>query len=76
MDSCSLEPRVRDFCAYYQIQWRNCVKVSSPFWYKCKGLKKELDHCYYEERIHDMKEFEREKRLNARERKLKESGAA
>uniref|UniRef100_A0A6G1S7M7 NADH dehydrogenase [ubiquinone] 1 beta subcomplex subunit 7 n=1 Tax=Aceria tosichella TaxID=561515 RepID=A0A6G1S7M7_9ACAR len=70
MDSCNLEPTARDFCAHIQIQWRTCIKANMPFWYKCKGLKKELNHCYWEEKIHDMKEFEREKRLNARERRL------
>lgn len=70
MDSCNLENGVRDFCAHYQIQWRSCIKSNLPLLYKCKGLRKELEHCYWEEKIHDMKEFEREKRLNARERKL------
>lgn len=68
MDSCNLDADCRDFCAHLHIAWRSCIKANSPFWYKCKGIHKELAHCYHEEKLHDMKEFEREKRLNARER--------
>lgn len=75
MDSANLEPNVRDLCAHATINFRGCVTANQPFWYKCKGLWEEVDQCYIQERVHDMKEFEREKRLNRRERRLREAAA-
>lgn len=71
MESANLEPKVRDFCAHLRILYRGCLKHNMPFGgLYCKGYYNELRDCYYDEHIHDMKEFEREKRLNARERRL------
>lgn len=71
MDSANLEIQARDFCAKSKIEFRGCVDAHYPFWFQCKGLYREVGDCYEQERIHDMKEFEREKRLNARERRIK-----
>lgn len=71
MDSANLELEARDFCAHLKIEFRGCIEAHYPFWFQCKGLYNELGDCYEQERVHDMKEFEREKRLNARERRIK-----
>lgn len=70
MSSIHLEQEARDECAHLHIEFRSCMRENIPIWWKCNGYKNELKHCYYMEKIHDMKEYEREKRLNRRERKL------
>lgn len=72
MDSAGLEWNRRDYCSHLQLEHRGCITYNQPWYFRCKGIEHQLMNCYLEEHVHDMKEFEREKRLNARERKLKE----
>lgn len=72
MDSANLSEDLRNECAYFSTQYLGCLWYNAPVWVRCKGLKDEWDHCSFKEYIHDMKEFEREKRLNARERRIRE----
>lgn len=75
LDSANMAERDRNFCAMERMNWRGCLRANYPFVNKCKGFFNEIHHCELEERFHDMKEFEREKRLNARERILREQAA-
>lgn len=72
MDSACLYKPARDSCALQYMRYEACHQDSRPFIWKCAGLLHEYEECYINERIHDMKEFERERRLNKRERLLKE----
>lgn len=73
LDSADIEPKKRDFCAHLRIHYRGCMRENLPFVTKCKGLYREMHNCYLDERLFDMKEFEREKRLNARERRIRQN---
>lgn len=70
MDSANMAPFLRDSCVYYRMRYHGCMYRESPFWPRCEGFKQEQTDCAREELLHDMKEFEREKRLNARERRI------
>lgn len=74
LDSANFHWRYRDNCAHIRLQLQGCIYYNQPLYYRCKAIKHELGDCYLEEHVHDMKEFEREKRLNARERRLKQGG--
>lgn len=73
MNSASLRPDERDFCAHIMIRLRGCQAYYRPSKFPCKGLQRELHHCREQEHIDDWKEFEREKRLNQRERRIRQS---
>lgn len=70
MDSGNLFPQDRNLCSHLYLKHRACVNDNLPFTYPCKGLKHEWVECKMEVLVRDMKEFERERRLNARERRL------
>lgn len=70
MDSACIEPILRDHCVDIRIYYHKCIDENAPFWYKCKAMKQELEECYWNMRMGDIKEFERERRLNKRERRL------
>lgn len=70
MDSASMESEARNHCASIQLEYRSCIRSNRPWWFRCKGLDHELHDCFVQELVHDMKEFEREKRLNRRERRI------
>ena len=76
MDSGGLNPMERnDFCVKERLIYKGCITENIPFVNRCKGLWRELSQCLDSEVLHDMKEFEREKRLNRRERLLRERAA-
>lgn len=72
MDSVGLSNELRDHCAHIRIHYNGCINERDFIFFRCRGLWDELTDCYYNERMHDMMEFEREKRLNRRERRIKE----
>ena len=72
MDAAGMEEMFRNECAYWHIRYKGCIVHNRPFIMKCHGIKKEIHQCYLQQRIDDMKEFERERRLNRRERLLAE----
>lgn len=61
----------RDFCAHKLLARNACIEYNKPFIFKCNGLQNELQMCNHKELIDDMKEYERERRLNIRERRIK-----
>lgn len=75
MDSAGMFEDERDFCSHIRLEYYGCMRRNTLSWWKCKGIDNELWDCYSMNRIHDMKEFERERRLNARERRIHEKEA-
>lgn len=72
MDSAGLDLELRDNCARTHLTFKTCLRYNAPFWFMCKGYYNEVLGCLYDNKIVDMKEFEREKRLNIRERRIRE----
>lgn len=73
MDSAAINTKYRDECAHKRIEFRGCKKAYAPFWFMCDDKEQELRDCYWDSHVRDMKEFERERRLNIRERRIRES---
>lgn len=71
MDSAHIQEYDRDYCVGIRMQVYGCYKHNFPFVWKCRGLQEEIEDCYREDQLIAMKEFEREKRLNAREKRIR-----
>lgn len=76
MDSANIHPQYRDHCAIHRIEFKRCMQRNSPFYLRCTEAEEKLFECVQDELLHDMKEFEREKRLNARERRIAQKAAS
>lgn len=75
MDSANLIDHLRDHCAMLRIDYRQCMTRNKPLYLRCEPHKQKVFECLQDELLHDMKEFERERRLNARERRLAEKAS-
>uniref|UniRef100_T1H5N3 NADH dehydrogenase [ubiquinone] 1 beta subcomplex subunit 7 n=1 Tax=Megaselia scalaris TaxID=36166 RepID=T1H5N3_MEGSC len=60
----------RDYCAHKLLKYRSCRADVFPWLYKCHHEKHEYLTCEYEDYILRMKEYEREKRLLARQARI------
>uniref|UniRef100_A0A224XPG4 NADH dehydrogenase [ubiquinone] 1 beta subcomplex subunit 7 n=1 Tax=Panstrongylus lignarius TaxID=156445 RepID=A0A224XPG4_9HEMI len=70
MYSAKIPLNKRDYCAHHLLKFQKCRKEKFPWIYKCHHEKHEYLHCQYEEFVDRMKDFEREKRLMEREKRL------
>ncbi|XP_013784584.1 NADH dehydrogenase [ubiquinone] 1 beta subcomplex subunit 7-like [Limulus polyphemus] len=69
MESAKLPLENRDYCAHLLLKHFACRADQFPFVYKCAHEKHQYLDCQHEDYILRMKEYEREKRLLAREAK-------
>ncbi|KAL0277076.1 UNVERIFIED_CONTAM: hypothetical protein PYX00_004483 [Menopon gallinae] len=60
----------RDYCAHLLINFESCRRTYWPFPVMCKPEKHMYLNCEHEDYILRMKEYERERRLKAREARL------
>uniref|UniRef100_A0A131X960 NADH dehydrogenase [ubiquinone] 1 beta subcomplex subunit 7 n=1 Tax=Hyalomma excavatum TaxID=257692 RepID=A0A131X960_9ACAR len=67
MDSANLPQENRDYCAHKLIELRACMAHKFPFVTACGHEKHEYAGCMYEDYMIRYKEYERERRLKARE---------
>ncbi|XP_017074484.1 NADH dehydrogenase [ubiquinone] 1 beta subcomplex subunit 7 [Drosophila eugracilis] len=70
MESAKLPLDARDYCAHLAIAYQACRTDTFPFVYKCAHQKHEYLTCEYEDYVLRMKEFERERRLLERQKRL------
>lgn len=70
MDSAKLTPPFRDYCAHKWIDYRACLKNNRPFYWRCRHERHSYGECVFEDSVLRMKEWEREKRLRQREKRL------
>uniref|UniRef100_A0A0K8TPD0 NADH dehydrogenase [ubiquinone] 1 beta subcomplex subunit 7 n=1 Tax=Tabanus bromius TaxID=304241 RepID=A0A0K8TPD0_TABBR len=70
MESAKLPLADRDYCAHKLLKYRSCRSDVYPFLYKCHHEKHDYLNCEYEDYILRMKEYEREKRLLARQKRI------
>lgn len=71
MNSVGLEDEERDYCAHVRVKAYGCLQHENPLFYRCNGIIHELSECVFEDYQHNMKEFERERRLMERESRIK-----
>lgn len=70
MDSCVLKDCQRDYCAKEYMVYRRCMYDHYPWFYKCEHEKHAWSNCQYQDYIVRMKEYEREKRLMERAKRV------
>lgn len=69
MDSAKLQPPDRDYCAHHFITLKACFDKNMPLVWRCKHEKHAFHECEFNDMVLRMKEWERERRLNEREKK-------
>lgn len=60
----------RDYCAHYLLDYQSCRYKNMPLLYKCAHERHAYLTCEKDDYIIRMKEFERERRLRLREKRL------
>ncbi|KAJ2946913.1 hypothetical protein O0L34_g16254 [Tuta absoluta] len=73
--SAKIPPQYRDYCAHYLLDYQVCRYNNMPMLYKCAHEKHHYLTCEKDDYVLRMKEFERERRLRIRERRLVGSAA-
>lgn len=76
MDSVYMDPKHRDFCAHHYLKVLGCVKRNAFQRKLCYDLEEEYKACLYHEVMDRHKDFERERRLLVRRKRIQEKQAA
>merc|ERR1712080_159054 len=70
MEALQLSPSEKNYCADLHMKARICHYMNMPFGYKCNHIRHEVDHCLREDYIIRMKEYERERSLRKRAKRI------
>ncbi|XP_074599797.1 NADH dehydrogenase (ubiquinone) B18 subunit [Brevipalpus obovatus] len=70
--SSRIPPRHNDYCAHFWLKHAGCVKENFPYWFRCNPYKWELLECQYQDKLLQLKEYERERRLDKRNKRILE----
>merc|ERR1719435_924918 len=76
MEAVQLAPGSKNFCAEFEVKAKVCHYMSWPLGYKCNHARHELEHCLREDYIIRMKEYERERRLRLRAKRIAAAAGA
>ncbi|XP_048473797.1 NADH dehydrogenase [ubiquinone] 1 beta subcomplex subunit 7 [Rhincodon typus] len=76
MNDAQLPLGQRDYCAHYLIKYLKCKRDMWPNFLECKHERHDWDYCEHEDYVMRMKEYERERRLLMRKKKMDERQAA
>ncbi|XP_035253072.1 NADH dehydrogenase [ubiquinone] 1 beta subcomplex subunit 7 [Anguilla anguilla] len=66
----------RDYCAHHLLKLMKCKRDNWPNFLACKHERHDWDYCQHQDYVMRMKEFERERRLLVRKKKMEEAQAA
>lgn len=69
-ESCNLEFYERDFCSLQYVKFLKCMRDNQPFSWRCRLYKHDWIECQNEDHIWRTKEYERERRLNLRDKEI------
>ncbi|XP_055678264.1 NADH dehydrogenase [ubiquinone] 1 beta subcomplex subunit 7 [Lutzomyia longipalpis] len=70
MESAKLTAEERDYCAHVLLNYRACRREEWPWVYRCHHEKHAYLTCEYEDYVLRMKEYERERRLLERKKRI------
>ncbi|XP_054276983.1 NADH dehydrogenase [ubiquinone] 1 beta subcomplex subunit 7 [Macrosteles quadrilineatus] len=76
MDSLKMPMKYRDYCAHKYIEFQRCRKANFPWVAACEHEKHEYHDCEYAEYIDRMKDYERERRLMERAKRIAKKAEA
>ena len=71
-----LHPSKRDYCGHLAIKYLICRHEEHPWLWNCAHEKHDYVHCQEEDQKLRMKEWERERRLRIRQKRLQEGAEA
>ncbi|XP_023677730.1 NADH dehydrogenase [ubiquinone] 1 beta subcomplex subunit 7 [Paramormyrops kingsleyae] len=66
----------RDYCAHHLIKLMKCKRDNWPNFLACQHERHDWDYCEHQDYVMRMKEYERERRLLKRKKRLEEVQAA
>ncbi|KAL1005566.1 hypothetical protein UPYG_G00060750 [Umbra pygmaea] len=66
----------RDYCAHHLLKLMKCKRDNFPNFMACKHERHDWDYCEHQDYVMRMKEYERERRLQMRKKRLEEAQAA
>ncbi|NWU47296.1 NDUB7 dehydrogenase, partial [Dromas ardeola] len=66
----------RDFCAHHLLRLLRCQRDAFPVPWDCHDLRHAWDACQHRDYVMRMKEFERERRLLQRQKRIRQREAA
>nr|XP_032637287.1 NADH dehydrogenase [ubiquinone] 1 beta subcomplex subunit 7 isoform X1 [Chelonoidis abingdonii] len=75
MNDAQLPLEQRDYCAHYLIKLMKCKRDNFPNFLACQHERHEWDYCEHLDYVMRMKEFERERRLLVRKKRLEQEAA-
>ncbi|XP_078513432.1 NADH dehydrogenase [ubiquinone] 1 beta subcomplex subunit 7 [Lissotriton helveticus] len=75
MDAAQLPLEQRDYCAHHLIKLMKCKRDTWPNFLACKHERHAWDYCEHQDYVMRMKEYERERRLLMRKKKLEDKAA-
>ncbi|XP_012265521.2 NADH dehydrogenase [ubiquinone] 1 beta subcomplex subunit 7 [Athalia rosae] len=76
MKSANLALKDRDYCAHHLLAYQACRADVWPLAYKCAHERHVLFNCQYDDFVLTMKEYERERRLLQRQKRIQQATAA
>ncbi|XP_058609703.1 NADH dehydrogenase [ubiquinone] 1 beta subcomplex subunit 7 [Onychostoma macrolepis] len=75
MNLAMLPVEQRDYCAHYLLKLLKCKRDNFPNFLACKHERHDWDNCEHQDYVMRMKEFERERRLNLRKKRIEANAA-
>ncbi|XP_051763011.1 NADH dehydrogenase [ubiquinone] 1 beta subcomplex subunit 7 [Ctenopharyngodon idella] len=75
MNLAMLPVEQRDYCAHYLLKLMKCKRDNFPNFLACKHERHDWDYCEHQDYVMRMKEYERERRLNLRKKRIEANAA-
>ncbi|CAL1682352.1 unnamed protein product [Lasius platythorax] len=76
MIAAHIPPDQRDYCAHKYLELHECKRIHYPFMIKCAHKKHEYHACLVDDYTLRLKEYERERRLLERQKRIQQAAAA
>uniref|UniRef100_A0A3P8R3P3 NADH dehydrogenase [ubiquinone] 1 beta subcomplex subunit 7 n=1 Tax=Astatotilapia calliptera TaxID=8154 RepID=A0A3P8R3P3_ASTCA len=76
MNLAQLPVEQRDYCAHYLLKLMKCKRDNWPNFLACKHERHDWDYCEHQDYVMRMKEYERERRLQLRKKRIEAQAQA
>uniref|UniRef100_A0A3Q1I148 NADH dehydrogenase [ubiquinone] 1 beta subcomplex subunit 7 n=2 Tax=Anabas testudineus TaxID=64144 RepID=A0A3Q1I148_ANATE len=76
MNLAQLPLQQRDYCAHYLLKFMKCKRDNWPNFMACKHERHDWDYCEHQDYVMRMKEYERERRLQLRKKRIEAQAQA
>ena len=75
MNLAMLPVEQRDYCAHHLLKLLKCKRDTFPNFLACKHERHDWDYCEHQDYVMRMREYERERRLNLRKKRIEANAA-